>query len=126
MTDQEILKYVHENNLSSYLNDTKWKKLVSAITSDPNFNPPVNYKTIFDKENNGDFSPVWWEELERDDFSIIEWLEIKPQKEEQTGRFTKPKVIDFTQFIQNCLEENSINYSFENGIFKITGYYRAK
>lgn len=88
MTDQEILKYVQVNNLSSFLNNIKWKKLVSAITSGPSFNPPVNCKTIFESENNGVFSPVWWEEVERDGFNI------KPQKEENTGRLTKPKVTD--------------------------------
>jgi hypothetical protein len=126
MKDREILKYVEENNLSSVMNNTKWKKLVGAITSNNDFDPPVNFKTIFDDKNNGTFTPVWWDEIERHGFNIIEWLQIKPIKEEHTGQLTKPQVTDYTEFIKGCLEVNSINYTFEGGIFKIIGYQRTR
>lgn len=124
MKDKETLKYTEVNKLSSQLNNTKWKKLIKSINSHPDFTPHINYKTIFENENNGKFSLVWWEELEQDGFKIIEWMEIKSYKEEYTGRFTPPIITDYSNFIKNSLDENSIKYTLKNGIFKIIGYYR--
>lgn len=59
MKEDEVLKYVFEHQLVSTMNNTKWKEMVKEITADPNYNPAVNIKLIFDKENEGKFSPVW-------------------------------------------------------------------
>lgn len=41
MGNEFIKKYIIENQLSSFMNNTKWRELVTEITSDPEFDPPV-------------------------------------------------------------------------------------
>ena len=124
MKNDSLQKYIVEHQLSSWMNNTKWKELVSEITSRDDFDPSVNIKTLFDSENNRLFSPVWWEEVERDGFEIIEWLEINPKKTEHIGRLVEPKTEDFTEFIENGLKKHSIPYEINDGIFKVYGYKR--
>jgi len=124
MKNDFLEKYITNNQLSSCMNNTKWKELISEITQREDFNPPVNIKYVFDLENNGLFSPVWWEEVEREGFNLIEWLEINPIKTIKVGRLVKPKMEDFTEFIESGLIKHSIPYEFSNGIFKIYGYRR--
>lgn len=125
MQEDEISKFVFDRQLASVMNNTKWKELVSAITSDPEFDPPVNLKLLWQKENNGKFSPVSWQEIERDGFKTIEWIEIKPLKEEYMGRLIPNKVTDYTEFIRTGLEKHSIPYELNEGIFKINGYAKT-
>jgi len=66
--DTRTLKYISENQLSSCMNNTKWKELVDEFTSIEGYEPLVNIKLIFDAGNNNTFSQVWWEEVERDGF----------------------------------------------------------
>ena len=126
MKEDEIFKYVSEHQLVSIMNNTKWKELVQAITADPEYNPSVNIKYIFDKENNGKFSPVWWNEVERDGFKLIEWIEINPIKEEWIGAIVPPKTTDFSDFVKLALDKYGIPYEREVKVFKIWGYRRTK
>jgi hypothetical protein len=124
MKNDSLEKYIAENQLSSCMNNTKWKELISEITLRDDFNPPVNIKYVFDSENNGLFSPVWWEEVERDGFNLIEWLEINPIKSTHIGRLVKPKTEDFSEFIENGLKKHSIPFELNDGIYKVYGYRR--
>lgn len=126
MKEDEISKYVFEHRLVSIMNNTKWKEMVKEITTDPDYNPSVNIKCIFDKDNNGGFCPVWWDEVERDGFKLIEWLEINPIKEERVGALVSPKVTDYTGFVRSALEKHKIPYEINGKIFKILGYQRVK
>ena len=82
--ETRTLKYISNNQLASCMNNTKWKELVNEITSIEGYEPLVNIKLIFEKENNNNnnnnnsFSLVWWNEVERDGFELIEWIQIKP------------------------------------------------
>jgi len=124
MKDDSLQQYIVKHQLSSWMNNTKWKELINEITSKEDFDPSVNIKTVFDKKNNGLFSPVWWNEVESDGFELIEWMEINPIKTEQIGRLVEPKNEDFSDFIENCLKMHSIPYEIKEGIFKIYGYKR--
>ncbi len=124
MGRESLEKYIFENQLSSCMNNTKWTELILEITKNKNFIPSVNIKYLFDSENNGLYSPVWWEEVERDGFNLIEWLEINPIKTTHIGRLVKPKTEDFSDFIENGLKKHSIPFELNDGIFKVYGYRR--
>ena len=111
MTPQNPLLTIHQ-----------WQKIVKAITSNDNFDPPVNIKLTFEQDNNGGFSTVWWDEVERNGFDLIEWIEIKPIKSEYIGRLVAPKRTDYTSFIKACLDDNEIPYTLNDGVFKIENY----
>jgi len=124
--DKRIRNYILDHQLSSHMNTTKWKKLVHEITSNEAYDPLVNIKLIFDEENNNSFSPVWWNEVERDGFELIEWLKIQPFNTEKGIRLTDAKQVDHTEFIQKSLDKHTIQYEYEQGIFTIYGYKRMK
>lgn len=124
MNNKPLDKYIIEHQLSSCMNNTKWRELVEEITKDQDYNPSVNIKTVFEKENNNSFSTVWWEEVESEGYNLIEFLEINPIKEEFVGRLVKPKTTDYTKFIESGLKKHSIPYEVNEGIFKIYGYKR--
>lgn len=126
MKEDEVFKYISDHQLDSIMNNTKWKKLVKEINADPNYRPSVNIKYIFDRENNGKFSPVWWEEVERDGYKLIEWIEINPIKEERIGALVPPKVTDHTDFVKSAIEKHGIPYEVNGKVFKIWGYRRTK
>lgn len=113
--DTRTLKYISENQLSSYMNNAKWKKLVNELTSRNDFEPLVNIKLIFETENNNSFSLVWWDQVESEGFELIEWMQIKSCDQNAN---------DYTEFVKNGIEKLNIEYEFDNGIFSIYGYKR--
>jgi hypothetical protein len=124
--EKRTLKYISDHQLSSCMNTTKWKKLVTEITSNEMYEPLVNIKLIFDEKNTNSFSPVWWNEVERDGFELIEWLQIQPFNTEKGIRLTDPTQIDHTEFIQKALKKHNIPYEYDHSIFTIYGYKRMK
>jgi len=96
--------------------NTKWRELVNVINSNDDFVPLVNIKLIREDSNNGKFSLVWWDEVESDGFRLIEWLDINPIKEEFVGRIVKPKLTDYSKFIENGLKKHTIPYEIDDEI----------
>jgi hypothetical protein len=97
------------------MNNTKWSELVKELASMGENEPLVNIKLIFDEGNNDSFSLVWWDEVEREGFELIEWIKIKPFKTDK---------IDFTEQIRSRLKIHNIHYNYESGMFVIYGYKR--
>lgn len=124
--EENTLRYITEHQLSSCMNKTKWKELVSEITSIEYYEPLVNIKLIFDKENNNSFSPVWWNEVERDGFELIEWIQIKPFSIEKVGKLVELKKTDFTESVKKALDKHSIPYHYGDNVFTVYGYKRMK
>lgn len=124
MRHDSIRKYIAEQQLTSNMNNTKWKELIKEITSDTEYDPRVNIKYLMDKDNNGKFSTVWWDEVEQYGFDSIEWIEINPIKEISIGRLVAPKTIDYSDFIKKRLDKQTIPYEIIDGIFKVYGYKR--
>ena len=122
--DTRTLKYISENQLSSCMNNTKWKELVDEITSIEGYEPLVNIKLIFDAGNNNTFSQVWWEEVERDGFELIEWMQIKPFEIEKSASLIEQKLTDYTEVLKKGLDKHNIEYHYENEAFTIYGYKR--
>ncbi|MFT7012031.1 MAG: hypothetical protein ACI8RP_001768 [Urechidicola sp.] len=77
---------------------------------------------IFDKENNNSFSPIWWDEVERDGFEIIEWIQIKPFKIEKSTILIETKLTDYSESVKKGLDKHNIQYEYD--IFTIYGYLR--
>jgi len=123
--NSKTLEYIEAQNLTSCLNNTKWKEFVTEINSIEKYEPLVNIKHIFDKENNGTFTPVWWNEVERDGFELIEWIQINPIKEEYIGTLAPASRMNYTEEIKIALKKHNIHFEFEKDIFIIYGYKRS-
>lgn len=123
----QTLEYIEKYNLTSCMNNTKWKEFISAINSIEGYEPQLNIKYMFEKESNSGFSSVWWEEIEQDGFEIIEWIRIKPFKEEYLGKLVSeqtPK--NYSNQIKVALEKSNIYFEFDERIFIVYGYKKSK
>tara|TARA_B110000967_G_C18659655_1_gene447535 strand:+ start:491 stop:787 length:297 start_codon:yes stop_codon:yes gene_type:complete len=98
--------------------------LVDEFTSIEGYKPLVNIKLIFDAGNNNTFSQVWWEEVERDGFELIEWMQIKPFEIEKSASLIEQKLTDYTEVLKKGLDKHNIEYHYENEAFTIYGYKR--
>ncbi|MFT5777649.1 MAG: hypothetical protein ACI837_000597 [Crocinitomicaceae bacterium] len=125
MRDSKIDKYIQDHKLSSIMNNTKWKEMISAITSNSDYAPSVNIKTFFYPESKG-YNPVWWEEVERDGFEYIERVNINPISEEYLGRLVESQKTDHSEFIINALDGKNIPYKIYDGIISVSGYISLK
>ena len=123
--DKRLSDILIKNNYSPRLNTTKWREIVTVLTTIPNCNPNVNIKLLTDESNNGLFSPVWWSEIELQvGFEYIEWLKINPIKKTYIGRLVEDKKEDFSEIIKKGLDKYTIPYEMENEIFVIYGYIK--
>lgn len=102
------------------MNNTKWKELVNVLTNIEGYEIMVNIKLLGEATNDS-FSPVWWDEVEKDGFNQIEWLKIQPISSEYNGRLVKPITKDYSNSIKMGLEKNNIPYIFSDGLFCIYG-----
>ena len=118
--NETLLNYINSNQLISYMNTTKWKKLINAIE---NINPEIRYKIVYDNEPDG-FSLVWWHEILQI-LPQIEWLEISPIKKTYIGQLVKDKKIDSSVKIKHILDDKHITYELVQNNFRIYGYKRA-
>ncbi|MEM7163153.1 MAG: DUF6678 family protein [Bacteroidota bacterium] len=122
--EDSILKYVADKQLTSCMNKTKWKELISELSSIENYEPMVNIKLIFDQESNDQFSAVRWNEVERNGFELIEWIKINPIRVDIAGRLMDNQETDFTEALRNALDKHAIQYEYDRPIFTVYGYRR--
>ena len=104
------------------MNNTKWRRFVSAINSIKGYEPQVKIKYVLEKENSQTFSLVWWEEIEQEGFELIEWIQIMPVIEEQIGKLITKHKTSYINEIKDTLKKNNIRYDLDGEIFIIYGY----
>lgn len=130
---ERLAKIIQDRQLTSCMNDTKWKELFSelkkleAIEADKAIE--IQYKTLWDE-----VAPeVYWcllgdEELDYMKTSWIEWLKIRGHIEKtfRSGRLMEPKVekTDIHDKVEDVLKKYSIPYEYdpEEDCYVIYGY----
>ncbi len=122
--NEEILKYLEENSLTSFMNKTKWNELASALTSNDEFEPFVSIKILREEKACG-FTLLDWEWVKCGNSSCIEWVEIDPIKRESIGRLVSPRETDFSSFVLAVLIKFNIPYSLNGNNYKVWGYASA-
>ena len=123
---KEILQLIQKMQLTSCMNNTRWRELVAVITFREDFDPPVRIKYLLEEKPSSGFSTVWWDEVQQIGFEVIEWIQIQPWREEHRGRLIKPQVIDYSEFIKHALERQNIPYELEAGIYTVYGYKKTE
>ena len=106
------------------MNNTKWEKLISEITSKEEYSPYVRIKYLYDLESPADFSLVWWNEVRQFGYKYIEWIEIDPIVKEHIGQLVPDKLTSYYAFIEDVLRRCNQSYEVNDGIFKVYGYRR--
>ncbi len=128
-TEKEKIKQVIEKrNLTSFMNNTKWKELIDSIMENMR-DIPIQYKTFFDEET----PSVYWtidadEHFFHMNMSSVEWFKIRSKFEKVLGqgRLIEPKicVTDKKSEIESMLNRFSIPYEYDDvkKCFTIFGY----
>ena len=128
-TEKEKIKQVIEKrNLTSFINNTKWKELIDSIMENMR-DIPIQYKTFFDEET----PSVYWtidsdEHFFHMNMSSVEWFKIRSKFEKVLGqgRLIEPKicVTDKKSEIESMLNRFSIPYEYDDikKCFTIFGY----
>lgn len=134
---KKFLKYLEENNLTSYMNDTKWNEFINAMNNEISFQPPYDIKyldqpsedyliekiknrTIYHEDyyDNETFTP--------DYYKFIEWVKIYPRYWEKVGgQLIYKKILhDCEKELIQILEKYNIPFEYDNknGIYAVYGY----
>ena len=95
--NEKIMETVCRRNLTSCMNDTKWKEFLYAMTEEMSTAVPYDYKTLFeDNRENLLFGTSYdVESFNWYDFKSLEWVKLKPKFQEHIyqGRMMKDKII---------------------------------
>ncbi|WP_165062567.1 MULTISPECIES: DUF6678 family protein [unclassified Adlercreutzia] len=131
---EKIAKIISERNLVSYMNNTKWSEFIKAMREELPFEPPYDYKTLFDDseyssyllKGEGPFSIDYYddENFNFSTYKTIEWVKVRPHFFELTGGYlVKEKVWhDCEKEFVEALRKYSIPYEEDNGLYTIYGY----
>lgn len=128
-TDSEKIKMIVENRkLTSYMNNTKWKELKTAI-KEQMYDIPIKYKTLFEQNDPNCYWTIAGDEyFDHMNMSSIEWFKIACEVTyvEKRGRLMEDKVISYNKKneILQILQKFSISYDYDEieNSYVIYGY----
>lgn len=126
--NEKIIAEVEKRNLVSYMNNTKWHKLIEAIKSQM-CDIPIQYKTLFEVEVPNTYWTIYGDEhFDYMNMAIIEWFKIACTIKESkfVGRLFDPvtTIIDKEEELLQIFGKYNIPYEYdgdERG-FIIYGY----
>ena len=112
----KIRETIQNRQLSSFMNNTKWRELIGAISDIKAL--PIKYKTIFENYCPQDFWTLAGDEFFLSmDKALIEWFKISCtiEKQEYLGQLLMPKmsVVSVRAEVESILKRFSINYVYD-------------
>ena len=131
---EQAFQIVQERNLTSYMNNTKWYKLLKVINEKLPFRPPYVYKLLSDSPDRDDIQPFrhlpdspqcWCGECFHDyRFYEIEYVRITPKYAVNHGGILVEnlEIFDETKELIQELENAHIPFERENRDSLIYGY----
>jgi len=132
---KQAFQIVQERNLTSYMNNTKWYRLLKIVNEKLPFRPPYIYKLLSDTPDREEIqpfrhlpdSPQCWcgECFANYRFYEIEWVRITPKYAvNHGGRLVENlEIFDETEELVQELENAHIPFEKENQDIIIYGYH---
>ena len=125
---EKIAETVQGRNLTSYMNNTKWRELLYSLEEQiPEIN--IQYKTLFEDKGPDCFWGLCGDEyICHMNYAAIEWMKISQfiTDEKRIGRLIAPGIIRFDQKQQliDIFERYNIpfDYDAEDKYFTVYGY----
>lgn len=136
---EEIYDILVRRNLTSCMNSTKWREFRTAMLEEMPFEPPYDYKTLFDEgdysardyiqhlmnnEGPNSFCSFDAESFNFLDYKSLEWVKVRPRFfSQEGGRLVKQQIWhDSEKEFLEILNKYNIPYELENGVYTIYGY----
>ncbi|MDE5556289.1 MAG: hypothetical protein K2J32_01165 [Ruminococcus sp.] len=133
---EKVRKIVHQRNLCSYMNDTKWNELRNAMMNEMPFSPPYIVKFLFEDKAEREeyfFQDVYYScdwyyvfAIENHYFNgafAVEWIKVRPRYLKYRGQLIEPEIIEAENEFIEILKKYSIPYEESNGVYCIYGYH---
>jgi hypothetical protein len=126
----KVQQAINERQLSSVMNNTKWRRLQSAVKEKFPITPSFQVKFLLDDfaipEDFGEenwYSGDWDEGL--DPFFAVEWIRVSPKFTSSKGLLLEPEVKDYTEEFIQLLRKLKIPFVKENSTIRIYGYVKS-
>lgn len=132
MDRQKELQAIEERQLTSVMNETRWKRLNRALSEALCYAPPYQIKylgedTLFPSESLSEYELLWgeWEDIWMESsLQSIEWIRLRPKVLIYKGAIVDPDVCDMTDEIIFILTKERIPFIQDNKTIQIFGYVR--
>ncbi|MCI8669106.1 MAG: hypothetical protein HFI34_06240 [Lachnospiraceae bacterium] len=127
---EKVMEIVRKRNLTGYMNKTKWKEFLYAMTEEMMIAVPYDFKTLFEDSREKLLFGTSYdiESFNYYDFKSIEWVKVKPKFSEHIyqGRLMEDKIIDHDvekEFLV-LMEKYHIPYEYDSSeeVYVIYGY----
>lgn len=127
---ETIAEIIQERQLTSYMNNTKWKEFIHVMEEEMSIAVPYDYKTLLEESrDNLSFGTGYdIESFNGYHFKSIEWVKVKPKFYERKHRgvlLEDEKIYyDAEQEFLDQMDKYSIPYEYdeENEAYTIYGY----
>lgn len=127
---ERIAEIIQDRQLTSYMNDTKWKEFVHAMDEEMSVAVPYAYKTLFEEDREDLFFDKWYdcESFNGYHYKSVEWVKVKPKFHEckHRGMLIEDEKIyyDVEEEFLNLMKKYSITCEKEEetGLYVIYGY----
>jgi len=126
---EKIAKIIANRQLTSYMNDTKWKEFLQLMTEEMSMRVPYAFHTLFDMDHiNDDFYDTCYCQdcFNGYHFKSLEWVKVMPKfvEHKHRGILLDDEEIFYDledEFVEK-IQKYSIPYEREDGIYIIYGY----
>lgn len=127
---EQAFQIVQDRNLTSYMNNTKWEKLLEIVNQKLPFKPEQVYKTLLDDE----IQPLsciprspgcYCDECFPQQFYLLEWVRLTPRYAVNHGGYLveKLEIHDETPELIQELEKAHIPFQTDHQDILIYGYH---
>ncbi|WP_353049094.1 DUF6678 family protein [Exiguobacterium sp. s70] len=126
------LHEIERRQLTSVMNETRWKRLNRALSEALCYAPPYQIKylgedTLFPSESLSEYELLWgeWEDIWMESsLQSIEWIRLRPKVLIYKGAIVEPDVFDMTDELISTLKKERIPFIQDNKTIQIFGYVR--
>ncbi len=132
MDRRKELHEIERRQLTSVMNETRWKRLNRALSEALCYAPPYQIKylgedTLFPSESLSEYELLWgeWEDIWMESsLQSIEWIRLRPKVLIYKGAIVEPDVFDMTDELISTLKKERIPFIQDNKTIQIFGYVR--
>lgn len=128
-TKAEVRRAIERRRLTSYMNNTKWRALCTAILEELPFPPAYQEKcVILEKPSPQTLEavPTYYGDWARTPEAAIglwtEWIKVAPRVGIHVGQLVPDRIEDCSEPLRNILKKLRVPFKEQDGFFIIYGH----